>query len=290
MKPQTRRSPDDDWAVPLFVVIGAIMVGAACLFLLLYELCQPAINPNPGVAAYRAPPATRLVPLARASDAPELVDLPPEPPSALSALAQARPGDQATKREARPPRKRARVDPRERDYDQRKFGYVQQPDFGYHGWSNNRAFSGGPKSMVLTSLVLNLISLVSSSPSAPARMRAGSSLLTRASHAAALVRTPTQLCGRRFWPRRRKAPSPNAEAGLLNKYNEVDRSPLARATRLATCIARAHTVTPGGPAQVANCFRASAPTPPRSCDPLHKTVPGRLTAGPAPYAGYRTDE
>lgn len=145
-----RRSPDDDWAVPVFGVIGVVMVGAACLFLLLYELCQPAIHPNPGIAAYRAPPATRLVPLARASDAPELadlpVDLPPEPASALSALAQAQPGDQTTKREARPPRKRTRVDPRDRDYDQRKLGYVQQPDFGYRGWSNNRAFSGGPKS------------------------------------------------------------------------------------------------------------------------------------------------
>jgi hypothetical protein len=138
------KSPADEWAAPLFGVLGAIMVGASCLFLLLHELCQPTINLNPGVAAYSAPPATRLVPLPRESDAPELADLPPDPASALSAMAQARAGDQPTKRDAHPPRKRARVDPR--DYDQRKFGYVQQPDFGYRGWNNSRTFSGGPKS------------------------------------------------------------------------------------------------------------------------------------------------
>jgi len=145
LKSQALKSPGDEWAAPVFGVLGVMVAGAACLFLVLHELCQPRINPNPGVAAYTPPPATRLVPLARASDAPALADLPPDPASALSALAQAQASDLPVKRDAHPPvRKRVRVDPR--DDDQRKLGYVQQWDFGYRGSSNNRTFSGGPKS------------------------------------------------------------------------------------------------------------------------------------------------
>jgi hypothetical protein len=144
LKSRALKSPGNEWAAPVFGVLGVMVAGAACLFLVLYELCQPSINPNPGLAAYTAPPATRLVPLARQSDAPALADLPPDPPSALSALAQAQAGDQPVKRDAHPPaRKRTHVDPGD---DQRKLGYVQQWDFGYHGSNNNRTFSGGPKS------------------------------------------------------------------------------------------------------------------------------------------------
>ena len=149
LQSQALKSPGDEWATPVFGVLGAMVAGAACLFLVLYELCQPTINPNPGIAAYTAPPATRLVPLPRQSDAPELADLAPDPKSvpasALSALAQAQASDPPVKRDAHPPaRKHARVDPG--DYDQRKLGYAQQWDFGYRGSSNNRTFTGGPKS------------------------------------------------------------------------------------------------------------------------------------------------
>ncbi len=145
------KSPGDEWATPVFGVLGVMVTGAACFFLALFELSRPTINPNPGLAAYTPPPATRLVPLPRRSDAPELAELPADPPaapaSALSALALAQAGDQPVKRDAHPPaRKHTRVvDPG--DSDQRKLGYVQQPwDFGYRGTSNNRTFSGGPKS------------------------------------------------------------------------------------------------------------------------------------------------
>ncbi len=145
LKSQALKSPGDEWATPVLGVLAVIVAGAASLFLVLYALCQPTISPNPGVAAYTPPPATRLVPLPRQSDAPELADLPPDPPSPLSALAQAKASDQPVKREVHvPARKHTRVDPG--DYDQRKLGYVQQWDFGYRGWSNNRTFSGGPKS------------------------------------------------------------------------------------------------------------------------------------------------
>ena len=144
LKSRALKSPDNECAAPVFGVFGVMLAGAACLFLVLYELSRPSINPNPGIAAYMPPPATRLVPLSRESDAPALADLPPDPPSALSALAQAQVADQAVKHDAHAPaRKRTHVDPSD---DQRKLGYVQQWDFGYHGSNTNRTFSGGPKS------------------------------------------------------------------------------------------------------------------------------------------------
>jgi hypothetical protein len=142
---RTWTSPGDDWAAPVLGVLAVILAGAACVFLLLYDLSQPTISPNPGVAAYTPPPATRLVPLPRKSDAPVLADLPGDPESPLTALAQAQASDQPVKRHIPPPvHKRPRGDPR--DDAQRKPGFVQQWDYGYRGWNNNRAFSGGPKS------------------------------------------------------------------------------------------------------------------------------------------------
>jgi hypothetical protein len=151
-KAQNWKSPSDEWAAPLFWVLVTMLAGAACVFLLLYSLGQPKINPNPGLAAYTPPPGTRLIPLPRKSDAPELAELPPAPasPSPLTALAQAQPSEQPAKHDVRlPVQKRPRAEPRE--YDQRGFA---QWNYGYRGgsnsWnnsgSNNRALSGGPKS------------------------------------------------------------------------------------------------------------------------------------------------
>jgi hypothetical protein len=141
---------NDEWAVPLFWVLCAILTAAGGFFLLLYFLCQPTVTSNPGLAAYTPPPATRLVPLPRQSTAPELADIPPTAPSpaltassALTALAQAQPSDPPAK-PARPAvRKRPRVEPSE--HDQRNFGFAQQWNPGYRGWSDNRA-AGGARS------------------------------------------------------------------------------------------------------------------------------------------------
>jgi hypothetical protein len=141
----TRRLPSEDWAAPLLGISGAILAGAAGLFSLIFFLCQPTVSPNPGVTAYTPPPATRLVPLPRISDAPELADLPVETSSPLAALAQARAGDQAAKPPPRPvARKRPRAEPVERD--QRNFGFAQPWNFGYRGPGNEHAWSGGPRS------------------------------------------------------------------------------------------------------------------------------------------------
>jgi hypothetical protein len=134
---ELRESLNEEWAAPLFGVFGVILAGAACIFLLLYYLSRPAVNPNPGLAAFKPPPATRLVPLPRKSDAPELAELPAEPPSPLTALAQAQPSEQPAKREARSPaRKRPHVEPREDD--RARFGPDQQWKFGYRDWNNSR--------------------------------------------------------------------------------------------------------------------------------------------------------
>ena len=134
---QIDESLSEQWELPLLGVFSVVLAGASCIFLLLYYLSQPAINRNPGVAAYTPPPGTRLVPLPRKSDAPELAELPPDPPSALTALAQAVPSDQPAKRAARPPAgKRPRIDPAEDD--RARFSPDQQWKFGYRDWNNDR--------------------------------------------------------------------------------------------------------------------------------------------------------
>jgi hypothetical protein len=137
------RSLGDEWDAPVFCYLGTLLAGAAGLFLLLYFLSQPTINLNPGVAAYVAPPATRLVPLPRQSDAPELAELAVDPPSPLTAYAKAQASDPQAKR-GPPARKHPRADPG--PYDQRGPGFVQQWNFGSHAGSGGHAWSGGPKS------------------------------------------------------------------------------------------------------------------------------------------------
>jgi hypothetical protein len=127
---ETWKSPSDDWAVPLFWFLSVILAGAACLFLLLHSAYRPTVTANPGIADYTPPPGTRLIPLPRKSDAPELAELRAEPPFPLGALAQANASEKQAKRDARPPAlKRPRVAPH--DNDQRS-----------RDWNNNRAWSG----------------------------------------------------------------------------------------------------------------------------------------------------
>jgi len=149
-----RRSPRDEATGALLLGLIVPLGGAAGFFFLLYVLLKPTVHTNPGLAAYEPPPQTRLLPLPRKSDAPELAELPPvpEPPSPLTAYAQAPATEQkeAKREEARPP-----VRKRPREYDQRMFGYSQQWNDGYRGWNNydgyrgwnnSRAWGGGSRS------------------------------------------------------------------------------------------------------------------------------------------------
>jgi hypothetical protein len=68
-------------------VLGALSLMCcltAALFLGLYWLMQPKSLENPGMASYRAPLGTRLEPLPRKSDAPELAVLPENPRSSFA--------------------------------------------------------------------------------------------------------------------------------------------------------------------------------------------------------------
>jgi hypothetical protein len=130
------------WEVPLFWILSVFLAGAGGWFFLIYALCRPTIYLNPGEMAYSAAPATRLIPLPRRSDAPEIADLPAEPPSALTAMAQVQTGDLPARRDVRPPsRKRPRAEP-----EPGRFEFTQQSEFGYRDWRNSRTWSGGPKS------------------------------------------------------------------------------------------------------------------------------------------------
>jgi hypothetical protein len=59
-------------AICLLVFVSVAALGA----LSGYWLMQPRVIPNPGLAAYKPPPGTRLIPPPRKMDAPELVELP----------------------------------------------------------------------------------------------------------------------------------------------------------------------------------------------------------------------
>jgi hypothetical protein len=153
---KTLELQSDEWDLPLLLVLCALLAAAAGFFLLLYLHCQPTVTFNPGLAAYTPPPATRLDPLPRQSTAPELADIPPAAASpaltaspartassALTALAQAQPSDSPAKPARPPAHKRPRAEPSE--HDQRNFGFAQQWNSGYRGWSDNRT-AGGSKS------------------------------------------------------------------------------------------------------------------------------------------------
>ena len=143
------KSPGDELVLPLFWIVSAILAVFGCFWILLFYFSQPTKYPNPGLAAFVPPAGTRLLPLPRKSDAPELADLPEESPSAVAALAQAR-GSQTELIFKPPVRKRPLL--ATRDNEQRTVGLGQQWNNEYDGWNSNRAWSvprkmsGGPKS------------------------------------------------------------------------------------------------------------------------------------------------
>jgi hypothetical protein len=143
------KSPGDELVLPLFWILSAILAVFGCFWILLFYFSQPTKYPNPGLAAFVPPAGTRLLPLPRKSDAPELADLPEESPSAVAALAQAQ-GSQKELMLKPPMRKRPALATGEND--QRTIGPGQQWNSGYDSQNSNRAWSvprkmsGGPKS------------------------------------------------------------------------------------------------------------------------------------------------
>jgi hypothetical protein len=133
---------------PVICLLGASSVVVACFWFAIFYLSQPAVYPNPGVAAYPRAPATQLV------NAPEVA-----PPPSLTALAQAQTPQKPTKQPNPPRHKHGRALPHEDDprvfaYAQawNTFGSVRRWDNSYRDSSFNRGgtarprISGGPKS------------------------------------------------------------------------------------------------------------------------------------------------
>jgi hypothetical protein len=112
--------------------LGALSVMCcmtAALFLVLYWLMQPKVLQNPGMASYQPPVGTRLEPLPRKSDAPELAALPENPRSSFAeAIVPSDDPPKPAKPEARErPKKPAPVRPRRnpegsRSYAQQQWG------------------------------------------------------------------------------------------------------------------------------------------------------------------------
>src|SRR5712671_6640571 len=75
------------WTIPVMGYLSGYLALMAGIFFTLYWQLQPATIVNAGQAAYIPPPQTRLIPLPRKMDAPELAEIKPlDYP--LAALAQ----------------------------------------------------------------------------------------------------------------------------------------------------------------------------------------------------------
>ena len=131
---------------PILNALAVTLGLTAVLFLMLYWLMQPKVFENPGLAAYQSPPGTRLEPLARPSNAPQLAELPEAKP--ISAPAQESSPPEAAKPAKAEIRKQAKKQPvrarRERQESPNRFAqqrerqggfnrFAQQTDFGF-GW------------------------------------------------------------------------------------------------------------------------------------------------------------
>jgi hypothetical protein len=78
------------WTIPVMGYLCGYLAFMAGIFFFLYSQLQPATIANAGQAAYVPPPQTRLIPLPRKMDAPQLADITPLN-SSLEALAKVDP-------------------------------------------------------------------------------------------------------------------------------------------------------------------------------------------------------
>jgi hypothetical protein len=137
------RAEADEWTV-LFWATSVTLTMVTVFAISFRLLFQPAVYENPGLAGYSPPPGTRLVPLPRKTDAPQLADLPDLPPPTSEPLSTALAQTQFADKQARPPavHKRPQVSRRE---NERTRGYSSPGNYAYGDWSGNHAWSGGFK-------------------------------------------------------------------------------------------------------------------------------------------------
>jgi hypothetical protein len=118
----------DQSSVSVLYAAGPILAGAAALFLVLYELMQPKVLPNPGLAAYVPPADTRPVPLPRRGD--ELAS-PLSPSTAFAQASESKPDSADLPAPGRQRAHPTKAAPREAA--PRQSTYAQQSIFGYRG-------------------------------------------------------------------------------------------------------------------------------------------------------------
>ena len=70
-----RTSVQEAWTLPAFGYLSGYLAFMAGIFLFLYWLLQPVTITNAGQSAYVPPPQTRLVPVARKMDPPDVAQV-----------------------------------------------------------------------------------------------------------------------------------------------------------------------------------------------------------------------
>jgi hypothetical protein len=114
-------------------------LGVAGIVLLAFlALHRPTVVPNPGMAAYKQPPGTYLIPPPQKMDAPEVADLPPLA-AETAAASETKPAAKAKVAEAKtkhPKKHSARKRPQSRP----------RPDYGYPGTRYARQWDREPRS------------------------------------------------------------------------------------------------------------------------------------------------
>ena len=137
----------DDWTYPVMNVLIKLSLFAALFFGFLFWLYQPNVIENPGVAAYEPPPGTRLVPLPRKMDAPEILQISLPDNQTFASAADSRTVAPVSNRSSAPviKKNRARVanaNPRQKAvpsywYAERSFAYERQR-LSFRGWNGYR--------------------------------------------------------------------------------------------------------------------------------------------------------
>jgi hypothetical protein len=127
-----------DGSLSTLGVLSVMCAVTVAFFMTLNWLMQPKVLENPGMAAYHAPPGTRLVPLPRQSDAPELASLPENSATSYAEALTPPPSDppkpvkQARKKPPAP--KKSRQPELNRTYAQQQWGFDYGPRRNPGSW------------------------------------------------------------------------------------------------------------------------------------------------------------
>jgi hypothetical protein len=130
---QRRQSAvQEAWTLPAFGYLSGYLAFMAGIFLFLYWLLQPVTITNAGQSAYIPPPQTRLVPVARKFDAPELLELADTRPLSTSLTALAQVEDAKPSNNDRRAKKRNRSETATRES---RRSYAYERNFSYRSYA-----------------------------------------------------------------------------------------------------------------------------------------------------------